>query len=419
MNSVAIEGLGKRYQLGVTHAHTMRDLLSNSTARVRQFFRNSPHEAKEPNEFWALKDVTFDVAPGQVVGIVGHNGAGKSTLLKVLSRITWPTEGQVKMNGRVASLLEVGTGFHQELTGRENIFLNGAILGMRKSEIRQKLDQIIEFSECAKFIDTPVKRYSSGMFVRLAFAVAAHLDPEIMIVDEVLAVGDIAFQKKCLGRMSEITSEGRTVLFVSHNLGMVGRICNRVVIMNRGRVDRMGPTHDMLLYYQGMNDVHSEADGPLRMLGVPPQTENGAKLLQICAVDDIGESANVIQSCKPLKLSLKIETETPGEPLGVDMGIETSDGIRLVRLCSHLMDTTEICPLNNSVTARLTIDDLPLAAGEYRISARITKPGSAILYDNPQLADFTVSPNDIYNTSYPPTVPATTLALRAKWDFSQ
>lgn len=401
------------------HSTTVRDLVNRSLGNVKRAILGDGSaeqtNGEGPREFWALKDVSFDVEPGEIVGIVGHNGAGKSTLLKILSRITWPTEGRIVMNGRVASLLEVGTGFHQELTGRENIFLNGAILGMSKQEIRAKLDQIIEFSECSKFIDTPVKRYSSGMFVRLAFAVAAHLDPEIMIVDEVLAVGDIAFQKKCLGRMSEITSEGRTVLFVSHNLGMVGRICNRVVIMNRGQVERQGATHDMLMHYQGMNEASVVSDSPLRVLSVPPQTENGARLVTIDAIEPSGEPANEIKSCRPFRLRLSVETEHVGELTGFDLGIETSDGIKLATLCSHLMLGQEFLPKEKSFSVDLVIDELPLAAGEYRLSLKITRPGTAVLYDNPQVADFTVAPNDIYGTSYPPSVPLTTIALRGAW----
>jgi len=193
------------------------------------------------DEFWALKDVSFAVNAGDAVGIIGRNGAGKSTLLKILSRITEPTVGRINLNGRVASLLEVGTGFHQELTGRENIYLNGAILGMRRAEIRRKFDEIVAFSEVEKFLDTPVKRYSSGMYVRLAFAVAAHLEPEILIVDEVLAVGDAAFQKKCLGKMSDVAHGGRTVLFVSHNMGAIQALCKYGIYLESGSVKAMGP----------------------------------------------------------------------------------------------------------------------------------------------------------------------------------
>jgi lipopolysaccharide transport system ATP-binding protein len=216
--AIRVEKLSKRYQIGVAQQRhdTLRDALGANLARLRPT-RRAPRAARHADEFWALRDVSFEVKRGEVVGIIGRNGAGKSTLLKILSRITEPTSGQAQIHGRVGSLLEVGTGFHPELTGRENIYLNGAILGMRRFEIERKFDEIVAFAEIERFLDTPVKRYSSGMYVRLAFAVAAHLEPEILLVDEVLAVGDAAFQKKCLGKMGDVAKEGRTVLFVSHS----------------------------------------------------------------------------------------------------------------------------------------------------------------------------------------------------------
>jgi homopolymeric O-antigen transport system ATP-binding protein len=244
---MAVERLGKKYRIqhqrqGQRYV-ALRDVIAQKFAAPLRFLRRNPPSALRPlistpasqEDFWALKDVSFEVKQGEVVGIIGRNGAGKSTLLKILSRITEPTEGRIRIRGRVASLLEVGTGFHPELTGRENIFLNGAILGMHRTEIKQKFDEIVAFAEVEKFLDTPVKRYSSGMYVRLAFAVAAHLEPEILIVDEVLAVGDAEFQKKCLGKMESVSrNEGRTVLFVSHNMGAVETLCKRGVLMQKG-----------------------------------------------------------------------------------------------------------------------------------------------------------------------------------------
>lgn len=241
---IRVENLGKRYQLGMTHTNLLSERLGNGVRSLRQRLlgreavaRPSRSASPQPDEFWALRDVSFEVRQGDVVGIIGRNGAGKSTLLKILSRITSPTTGQIEIFGRVASLLEVGTGFHPELTGRENIYLNGAILGMTKAEVRRKFDEIVDFAEVEKFIDTPVKRYSSGMYVRLAFAVAAHLEPEILIVDEVLAVGDAAFQKKCLGKMGDVAREGRTVLFVSHNMAAVRALCGKAVVLKNGQLD--------------------------------------------------------------------------------------------------------------------------------------------------------------------------------------
>src|SRR5215471_16182034 len=242
---ISVQELSKRYLVGHRSAQretytALRDVIArearNFGRKAADFVRGRQIvQGDEIEEFWALKSVSFDVARGEVVGIIGRNGAGKSTLLKILSRITEPTAGRVVLRGRVASLLEVGTGFHSELTGRENIYLNGAILGMSRAEIRRKFDEIVDFAEVERFLDTPVKRYSSGMYVRLAFAVAAHLDPEILIVDEVLAVGDAEFQKKCLGKMSEVAGDGRTVLFVSHNMDAVRRICERGILLNNGR----------------------------------------------------------------------------------------------------------------------------------------------------------------------------------------
>src|SRR5437762_6507346 len=245
--AISVQNLSKRYLVGHRHKpveqHSVRDLRELLARGLRNAARKAADLARgrqvvqgdHIEEFWALKDVGFEVQEGEVLGIIGRNGAGKSTLLKILSRITEPTTGRVTLRGRVASLLEVGTGFHPELSGRENIFLNGAILGMTRGEIRKKFDEIVAFAEVEKFLDTPVKRYSSGMYVRLAFAVAAHLEPEILIIDEVLAVGDAEFQKKCLGKMSEVANGGRTVLFVSHNLAAVNALCDRAIVLKAGR----------------------------------------------------------------------------------------------------------------------------------------------------------------------------------------
>lgn len=241
---IRVENLGKKYVLshqqeGRGNYKALRDVIADGAKAIGQrVIKSSDKEIKNSNreEFWALKDVSFEIHQGDRVGIIGHNGAGKSTLLKILSRIVEPTRGRIQMKGRVASLLEVGTGFHPELTGRENIFLNGAILGMSKIDIQRKFDEIVAFAEVEKFLDTPVKRYSSGMYVRLAFAVAAHLEPDIMIVDEVLAVGDVQFQKKCLGKMEEVGKQGRTVIFVSHNLGILQTLCTRGLLLKRGTV---------------------------------------------------------------------------------------------------------------------------------------------------------------------------------------
>ena len=251
MSDVVIraDNLGKRYTLGASGQGsymTLRDKLTDLSKSLTRGLITLKKQSK-PEDFWALQDINFEVKQGEIVGFIGRNGAGKSTLLKILSRITEPTTGQVEIEGRVASLLEVGTGFHPELTGRENIYLNGAVLGMARTEITRKFDEIVEFSEVEKFLDTPVKRYSSGMYVRLAFAVAAHLEPSVLVVDEVLAVGDTAFQKKCLGKMGDVASkEGRTVLFVSHNMTTINALCSRAYLLETGHITAEGcsqPSH--------------------------------------------------------------------------------------------------------------------------------------------------------------------------------
>jgi lipopolysaccharide transport system ATP-binding protein len=251
MSAIVVDNISKRYLIGHQVRHdTLRDSLAHGARAFLSSLKRGPRLSQE--EFWALRDVSFKVEAGEVVGIIGRNGAGKSTLLKILSRITEPTHGRITLRGRVASLLEVGTGFHPELSGRENIFLNGAILGMSRAEIRKKFDEIVAFAEVERFLDTPVKRYSSGMYVRLAFAVAAHLEPEILIVDEVLAVGDAGFQKKCLGKMSEVAGSGRTVLFVSHNISVVRNLCRSAVLLKEGRVLRQGDVHEVTADYLAM-----------------------------------------------------------------------------------------------------------------------------------------------------------------------
>ena len=245
---IHVEGIGKRYRLGQSIRHdTLRDAIMHCV-RIGRGPQN-PIKGRAEDHFWALKDVSFDVAEGEVVGIIGRNGAGKSTLLKILSRITPPTEGRIRLRGRVASLLEVGTGFHPELSGRENIYMNGAILGMRREEIKAKFDEIVAFAEVEKFLDMPVKRYSSGMYVRLAFAVAAHLEPQILVIDEVLAVGDAEFQKKCLGKMGNVAKGGRTVLFVSHNMAAVQSLTSRTVLLSGGTLVEWGETEKVVSTY--------------------------------------------------------------------------------------------------------------------------------------------------------------------------
>ncbi len=300
---ISVESVSKKYRLGVARHDTLRDRVVHA---VRASLRRSAESANE-SDFWALRDVSFDVKQGEVLGIIGRNGAGKSTLLKILSRITEPTTGRIALRGRVASLLEVGTGFHPELSGRENIFLNGAILGMSRAEIRRKFDEIVAFAEVERFLDTPVKHYSSGMYVRLAFAVAAHLEPEILIVDEVLAVGDIAFQKKCLGKMEAVaTCEGRTILFVSHNLQQVRQLCTSALLLEAGAVLHRGGVH------QTLNRYHESLENS----PVMPGGKGSVRIERIAFVDDRGGVTESVDRASEVRMIVEFaSTEVIQRPL--------------------------------------------------------------------------------------------------------
>ncbi|HKR00954.1 MAG TPA: ABC transporter ATP-binding protein, partial [Pyrinomonadaceae bacterium] len=328
---IRVEGLSKQYQIGgqARSSRTLRETLYG--AALSPFRRKTGPGAG--NTFWALSDVSFDVAPGEVVGVVGRNGAGKSTLLKILSRITEPTSGRVSLYGRVASLLEVGTGFHQELTGRENIFLNGAILGMRKAEIEEKFDEIVAFAEIEKFIDTPVKRYSSGMYVRLAFAVAAHLEPEILIIDEVLAVGDSAFQKKCLGKISSVAQQGRTVLFVSHNMVAVKAMCSRAILLHEGRLVEDGPPVRVVNSYLGAGRI-SRAE----ILWNDPAQAPGTDAFRLRSVrvrNSAGEVTSELSAEESFSVEIEYVNLAPGSALGATVLLFNSDGTHVLSSISN------------------------------------------------------------------------------------
>ena len=333
MSEVAIrcEGLGKRYRIGPRERYyALRDTLAGAMyAPFRGLSRlvNPRSVGNHPqsnNTIWALKDVSFEIKQGEVVGIIGRNGAGKSTLLKILSRITEPTEGTAEIHGRVGSLLEVGTGFHPELTGRENIYLNGAILGMRKAEIGRNFDEIVAFAEVEQFIDTPVKHYSSGMYVRLAFAVAAHLEPDVFLVDEVLAVGDAVFQKKCLGKMSDVAKEGRTVLFVSHNLAGIKSLCQRAILLDRGTKVAEGSSGEMVLRYIGA----AEVDTPDKEIPEEAHATGTSKVrVRRVTLMENGDLNGFIVSWKqPIRLVLEIEVRQAIKNAVFGVGIVTVDG---------------------------------------------------------------------------------------------
>lgn len=302
--TITAQRVGKMYTIqstGRARTNSLREAFAASVAST--FKRNAAGEngRKRVEEFWALRDVSFDIRQGEVVGIIGRNGAGKSTLLKLLSQITEPSEGRMILSGRVASLLEVGTGFHQELSGRENIYLNGAMLGMSGREVRQKFDEIVDFAEIGRFLDTPVKRYSSGMYVRLAFAIAAHLEPEILVVDEVLAVGDAEFQRKCLGRMGEVAQSGRTVLFVSHNMATVQRLCTRGFLLAKGRLEADGPIDVVIDRYMNSTAVVSSGFSSAQRSGT-----GWARIQNMKLLDSGGHEAAAVPSDSELTLDVQL-----------------------------------------------------------------------------------------------------------------
>jgi len=330
--AIRVENLSKKYILrhviaGRSRYVALRDVL---THQVTSLFKRKPADDGRREEFWALKDVSFEIKEGEAVGIIGRNGAGKSTLLKLLSRITKPTTGRIEIRGRVASLLEVGTGFHPELTGRENIYLNGAILGMHRAEIRKRFDEIVAFAEVEKFLDTPVKHFSSGMYMRLAFAVAAHLDPEILIVDEVLAVGDAAFQKKCLGKMQDAsTQEGRTVLFVSHNMQAIRQMCGRVIFFKQGKIAYTGEPHAAISAYLGQGaEAESNTIVDLTNYHRTCPTE-GARCQRVRFTDGRGMPASSIRLTDVLGVAVDFEVTKPLQRFNLAMAVIHGEGLRV------------------------------------------------------------------------------------------
>ena len=377
---IRVENLCKEYRLGtISHGTLYQDLQSgwaklrrkeDPNARIGSI--NQEQLNNTSDRFCALKDVTFDVRQGEVVGIIGRNGAGKSTLLKIISRVTAPTKGTIKIKGRVASLLEVGTGFHPELTGRENIFLNGAILGMHKGEIEQKFDEIVAFSEIDKFIDTPVKRYSSGMYVRLAFAVAAHLEPEILVVDEVLAVGDAQFQKKCLGKMGEVAKEGRTVLFVSHNMAAITSLCSRVILIEEGKLKRDGKGSSIVSEYLSVSRSIPKSNS---LINHPNRTKGYRELLTFFLIDND----------KPVAYF--------GEPLVIKIGYNFPDiiavpqfvisfhnlsGMKVFTIISDYQTNDIPASLHGKGEITCRILCLPLMPGDYFINLQLWQPGQKL-----------------------------------------
>jgi len=389
--AIRVEGISKKYRLG-NAPRGGRTLGENLGHKLRSATRWLHRGTNEPthNDFWALQDVSFEVNPGEVIGLVGRNGAGKSTLLKVLSRIVEPTSGRVELRGRLGSLLEVGTGFHPELSGRENIYLNGSIIGMKQAEIDRHFDEIVAFAEIEKFLDTPVKRYSSGMYVRLAFAIAAHLQPEILILDEVLAVGDAAFQKKCLGKMKDVAGQGRTVLFVSHDMAAIRRLCTRGIFLSQGRVTTTGSIDDVIDAY-----MHSEggtaAAGESIDLTHAPRT-GGTGAAKFTRVRFVGPDDGPLLSNAPATFQLRANC---GPDVTADrfcLNLFDMVGNKLINANSYAIDEpVKLEPGTNDVTIR--IDNLPLYPGQYRLGFRLWKRPATLLDFSEGACDIEVLPS--------------------------
>lgn len=376
---IKVENVSKKFLIGHQTGErytALRDVISNN---AKSFLRKTSgllrgkmgNSQTTVEEFWALKDISLDIRQGDRVGVIGRNGAGKSTFLKVLSRITEPTSGRITIKGRVASLLEVGTGFHPELTGRENIFLNGAILGMSRAEIRKKFDEIVAFAETEKFLDTPVKRYSSGMYVRLAFAVAAHLEPEVLIVDEVLAVGDAQFQKKCLGKMEDVSkNQGRTVLFVSHNTGVISQLCNHTVWLNQGQVMKMGLTEDILRDYiqflggTGSNTFQRKGDNPNQIMEMEMFQKN------------VQTSTFLFKDEVEVRMKIAVE----GNLETINVGLAVLSNLKQKIFTSHFDLTGHTQQANGQYIISCRIPSSTLVPGWYSVDAAIFRGGTQV-YD--------------------------------------
>lgn len=371
--AINVEGLAKSYRISrALVRQPYRTLQEEVIALPRNLWKRTLGKSDTMETFWALDDVSFDVKQGEVVGIIGRNGAGKSTLLKILSRITEPTRGRAEIYGRVGALLEVGTGFHAELTGRENIFLSGAILGMRKSEIARQFDAIVDFAEVGQFIDTPAKRYSSGMYMRLAFAVAAHLEPEILLVDEVLAVGDAAFQRKCLGKMEAVAGEGRTVFFVSHNTQAVRQLCTRGILLERGQLVADGPVDStMAVYNQRLRDMRVDAETGVNN----PENRRGSGAVRVTAVsvEDLdGNERYTFSMGDTVRFRVSVTAHARMRGLAVFVGLRSGMSRELVTSARHVVTGSEVTP-GSTITVTIDFPEVYIRPGEYPLYLHISE----------------------------------------------
>lgn len=397
---IRLEGVGKKYRLRHQQTQqykTLRETLSESLRNFGGRLAGRGRQGRDTKEdFWALQDISFEVEQGERLGIIGRNGAGKSTLLKLLSRITSPSQGRIFLKGRVGSLLEVGTGFHPELTGRENIFLNGAILGMGRSEIRRKFDEIVAFAEVEKFLDTPVKRYSSGMYVRLAFAVASHLDSEILLVDEVLAVGDAQFQKKSLGKMSAVSNdEGRTILFVSHNLAAMKNLCTKGMLLEKGRNIAMGSPTEVIEQY--LLDNSSKAAAITSLRGFPRTAGNQEAILEAWMENDRQQVITDVLMGGPACFCFRFKANKSLLRPGFGFGIDTILGQRIFSLNNYMSSREAFAEIAEGV-ATFAVPELPLLPGKYFVSLSIVENHNVFIDFVERAMHFNVVENDVFGT---------------------
>ena len=415
--AIAVENLSKAYRIGLKKEQIPDTLAGAVGSWMRAPLRNLRNltrldtlggDESESNLHWALKDISFEVADGDVTGIIGCNGAGKSTLLKILSRITQPTSGRAVIHGRVSSLLEVGTGFHPELSGRENIFMNGTILGMRKSEIARKFDEIVDFSGVEKFLDVPIKRYSSGMKVRLAFAVAAHLEPEILLVDEVLAVGDHQFQTRCLGKMQDVADSGRTVLFVSHNMAAVETLCSHGILIRQGRIGMSGPVDEVVKTYLNMGQ-------PADSGGLATYEGDDALIRKVRLIDEAGDNVERVGLGSCIRFEILLYSGEPLIGLTVRVVLTSQSGVRVFN-CNSRIETNRLFSFHGWGRINCRIPDQRLSPGRYFVSVAVFNHGHELENAEPAIA-FDVSATDIFGTGLLPSSHKAVYLPQCDWSF--
>ncbi len=417
--AISVEGLGKRYRIGAGPSEpygSLRDSLMRAGKAPLNRLRRGDRSDSAARDYWALKDVSFEVKHGEAVGIIGRNGAGKSTLLKLLSRITEPTTGQAVVHGRVGSLLEVGTGFHPELSGRENIYLNGAVMGMSRVDIKKHFDEIVDFAGVETFLDTPVKRYSSGMYMRLAFAVAAHLEPEVLVVDEVLAVGDSEFQKKCLGKMHSVSNSGRTVLFVSHQMAAVEHLCSKAIVLQGGGLDFVGTTSNAILRYMELiretiaqatlgERIARSGSGRITLTDFHLENRDGERISAVRCGEDV---------C--IALSYVAQDDVRNVDVGISLHDNTGRGLAVI-YAEYVDQTFNSIPPKG--VFKCLLHNLPLAIGRYSIGARIVENGVEADWPKDGVGFLEVEDGDFYGTGRKSFDRSTILMLNGNWSVAE